>query len=34
MVYRARQHRGILVNTNYGILIKNMKGTVDATTGI
>lgn len=32
-IYRARQYRGIIVNTDYGILIKNMKTTVDLTTG-
>lgn len=33
-VIRAREYRGIVINTDYGILLKGMKGTVNATTGI
>lgn len=33
-VIRAREYRGIVINTDYGILLKHMKGTVSTTTGI
>lgn len=33
-VIRAREYRGIVINTDYGVLLKNMKTTVNATTGI
>lgn len=33
-VIRAREYRGIVINTDYGVLLKNMKATVSATTGI
>jgi hypothetical protein len=33
-VIRAREYRGIVINTDYGILLSNMKDKVDATTGI
>ena len=34
IVYRAREYRGATLNTDYGVLIKGMKATVDAKTGI
>ena len=34
MIIRAREHRGIKVNTDYGVLLTNCKTTVDSTTGI
>lgn len=33
-VIRAREYRGIVINTDYGILLKNMKDEVNTTTGI
>ena len=33
-IVRAREHRGIKINTDYGVLLANMKTTVGAGTGI
>lgn len=33
-IIRAREHRGIKVNTDYGHLLTNVKTTVDSTTGV
>jgi hypothetical protein len=32
-IIRAKEYAGIKYNTDYGILIKNTKGTVNSTTG-
>lgn len=34
MRIRAREHRGIKINTDYGCLLTNCKTTVDSTTGV